>query len=556
MTTNILPTELHLLPNEIDLSSPKSFPEIIFEKKQTQPKPDPETGKTEKPQTYNTAPLIYNHFNKKTKKYVPQTRWLVKGPVMTSRGGIVAESKQGRWGAYILCSSLDPKDPGMSEFLGSPLDLSAWLKMPEESTDDTVGRDAIGFMQNLHLRCMEYAFPVRKNLGMDSVKKADSFESVFKSPIKWKTDANGNPVEGAPASAFWKVFLMGDPNKLTTRKATFSIPDPSSKTGETVLPWRYLQECEMTFEPLLLIKSCYAGGGKGSIQIEIVSAVVHDFKRLNSEGQQKELIEKYTEDTTLVSKLAEQLEQMKELLGDTTSNSTKKSTDEGKKKLPSKSKKDDDDEEDDDKLFKNKKLPPKGKSVKNVDDDEEDDDALFKKKKLPLPKPKDIDEDEEEDTKSKTKSKDKQKEKAKVKDVDEDEEEDSKSKSKSKEKAKVKDVDEDEEEEEDSKKKSKPKEKTKAKDADEEEESSKTKLKEKSKEKTKTKDTDEEEEEDSKAKSKEKPKEKAKVNDDDDDVKPLSPKKPPVNKKKVEEKKKEEVEDSDDDADDDQEELE
>lgn len=389
--------EIHLMPSQIDLSNPKSFPPIKFEKKTTQPKKDESTGQTEAPQSYNTAPLNYNHKNPKTNKYEKQERWLVQAPKMKSRGGLVAAKKNGRWGCYIVCSSLDLKTEGMAEFLGQSIDIEDWMNMPEVSTEDTLGKKDVGFMQNLYLRLAEQAYVERASIGLGSVKKANSMEASFKNPVKWPTDSSGNVIPGSAPTMLFKVFLMGDPAKSNTRKAIFSIPDPTSKTGERPIPWEYLQEAEIEFEPLVCFKSVYAGGGKASIQMEIVSAVLHSFVRLNSQCDQKELIEKYSTDEKLTTKLNEQLQQMMDLMGDSTSSSSSKKTPEEdtkkdtKKKLPPPPAKKPS-EDDDDNSSKKKKLPaPK----KQDDDDDDIPDSPVKKdkKKLALPKKQDDDDD-------------------------------------------------------------------------------------------------------------------------------------------------------------------
>ena len=51
------------------------------------------------------------------------------------------------------------------------------------------------------------------------------------------------------------------------------------------------------------MKSIYSGGGKASIQMEIISAVVTSFIRLNTKGEQKDVIEKYNKDEEVVARV-------------------------------------------------------------------------------------------------------------------------------------------------------------------------------------------------------------------------------------------------------------
>jgi len=392
--------ELHLMPSEIDLSTTKSFPKIKFEKKTTQPKTNKDTNETEAPQSYNTATIIYKHLNPTTNKYEKQERWLVQAPVMKSRGGLVAAKKNGRWGCYVVCSNLDLKIEGMKEFLGQSLELDDWLDMPDKSTKDALGKNDVGFLQNLYMRCSEQAYEDRDSLGLTAAKKPNMMGAVFKNPVKWPTDSRGDVIPGASPTILLKVFLMGDPSKKNTRKAIFSIPAPGTKTGEQVLPWEFLQEAEIEFEPLIQIKSVYAGGGKASLQMEIISAIVHSFVRLNTRGEQTELIEKYSGNEELTRKLMDQMQQMQDLLGDTSllipankDDSKKNKTDDSdkkeKKKLPPPKK---DDEDDEPKKDKKKLLPPK----KQDDDESELETPRPKKEKPKLLPPKKQDDDESE----------------------------------------------------------------------------------------------------------------------------------------------------------------
>ena len=52
------------------------------------------------------------------------------------------------------------------------------------------------------------------------------------------------------------------------------------------ISWNLLQNVEMKFIPLLYIKRMYVGGGKGSIQIELVSAIVTSIHARNTTTRQ------------------------------------------------------------------------------------------------------------------------------------------------------------------------------------------------------------------------------------------------------------------------------
>jgi hypothetical protein len=295
-------TDTQLKASQCSLDG-EHFPAPVFEQKKSQPKVDKETGKLGEQATYYSAPLIYKREDPKTGKLIPMQRFLVEGPEMNSDGGIRAKKNdEGRWQASIYCSH-KVADESIRAFAGHAPDIEDFMKMTDEEKNE------VPFIARLHFTCLAYAFDERGKIGVTGVKTRSAFEAIFKSPLRHQTGSDGIPIEGTNTSKYYNITLRGDPSKKGTRKAMFSIPS-DNKEGEIVLPWDYLMEANVTFKPLIHLKSIYCGGGKMSIQMEVVGAVVTNFEPLDTRGAQVETIARMREDNALVSKLAEQLANM------------------------------------------------------------------------------------------------------------------------------------------------------------------------------------------------------------------------------------------------------
>lgn len=309
----------------------QTFPKLVFERKESQQKPDPETGKLSDKVTYYSAPLAFNYKNPKNGKMMRAPRMLIQGPKMKSNGGIQLKENNGRMQASMWCSH-DMTDEKINNFIGYPVEPDDWIKMPDISTDEEDGRDSIGFMSNLHQMCMDSAYECRGSIGVTGIKNRSAFEAIFKNPYKFRHNPDGTVVPGCNPSKYYNLYLMGDIRKKGHRKAIMSIP-ANNKDGETVLDWAFLKDADVEFIPLFNFKSVYCGGGKLSLQMEIVSAVITSFVKQDSKGKQVETIQALREDKALLNTLQDQLaEMMKSMDGDSTKSEEKKTDPEPEQK--------------------------------------------------------------------------------------------------------------------------------------------------------------------------------------------------------------------------------
>lgn len=97
-----------------------------------------------------------------------------------------------------------------------------------------------------------------------------------------RDDASGEPIPGRAPAIFLKLFSRGKPPMVEQTLFT----DLAGKA----IPWTLLVGVEMTFIPLFHFKKIYIGGGKPSIQWEIVSAIVTNIKGRNTSTRQTDTL--------------------------------------------------------------------------------------------------------------------------------------------------------------------------------------------------------------------------------------------------------------------------
>jgi hypothetical protein len=167
-----------------------------------------------------------------------------------------------------------------------------------------------GFLRPLHKKCLEAMFPVRGKLGIN-VKNIDAMESSLALPFKIFIDQNTNEeIKGKNPVKYFPLINSGKEGSATRRETSFNTPVKDERGNFIVIPWRDLNNVTMQFVPTFCFKSIYYGSGKGSIQFEMVSAIVHDIvpNTANVTEKQKNDLEALSHDEVLSRKLKAQLE--------------------------------------------------------------------------------------------------------------------------------------------------------------------------------------------------------------------------------------------------------
>jgi hypothetical protein len=101
----------------------------------------------------------------------------------------------------------------------------------------------------------------------------------LKNPIyRPRDEMTGDIIQGRAPSMFLKLFSRGKAPMVEQTLFTGLDGKP--------IPWKLLEGVEMRFIPLLHIKRMYVGGGKASIQMEVLSAIVTSVKARNTTPKQ------------------------------------------------------------------------------------------------------------------------------------------------------------------------------------------------------------------------------------------------------------------------------
>jgi hypothetical protein len=124
--------------------------------------------------------------------------------------------------------------------------------------------------------------------------------ALFKNPVYLPRDEQGNLREGKNPSIYLKLFKRG--YGATEERTLFT--DLEGKP----IRWELLQGVEMKFIPLVHFEKIYIGGGKASLQMKVVSAVVTYVAARNTVTRQTDTIKNIvTTNPKAAETLAEQI---------------------------------------------------------------------------------------------------------------------------------------------------------------------------------------------------------------------------------------------------------
>lgn len=115
------------------------------------------------------------------------------------------------------------------------------------------------------------------NFNASSPQMAEA--TGLKNPIyRARDEVTGEVIQGRSPSMFLKLFSRGKPPLIEQTLFTGLDGKP--------IPWALMKGVEMKFIPLIHVKRIYVGGGKASIQMEVISAVVTSIRARNTTSLQ------------------------------------------------------------------------------------------------------------------------------------------------------------------------------------------------------------------------------------------------------------------------------
>jgi len=143
----------------------------------------------------------------------------------------------------------------------------------------------INTMDNLYQGTAFILNTMKVQVGLRHFNMEAAEATGLKRPIYRPYDkVTGDPIQGRAPSMFLKLFRRG--------KAPFAEETLFTGLDEKPIPWTLLQNVEMRFIPLIHVKRIYVGGGKASIQMEVVSAVVTSIRARGSATRQTGTIQR------------------------------------------------------------------------------------------------------------------------------------------------------------------------------------------------------------------------------------------------------------------------
>jgi hypothetical protein len=224
-------------------------------------------------QKYNDIALQYNYG---TKEQPRVSEFFMEWPEVYSNGGIIKK---------------DEAAPGGK----SKTSYSVNVALPQQ------GETAVLIQRicEVHAAC---AYIINSYKGALKLYNFDEKnpEALFKHPVYWPRDEQGKPREGKNPSIYLKLFKRGF--GASEEKSLFT--DLEGKP----LKWELLQGVEMKFVPLVHFEKIYIGGGKCSLQMKVVSAVVTYIAARNTVTRQTETIKNIvTTNPKAAETLAEQI---------------------------------------------------------------------------------------------------------------------------------------------------------------------------------------------------------------------------------------------------------
>jgi hypothetical protein len=221
---------------------------------------------------YNQVPLLYNYGTKENPRL---TDFQFEGCEVTTKRGIQTSKGQSGRDEHSIAVTFNTSDPEQ-------------LKL-------------IAAMTEVHAGSAQILQNVRGAVGMPHFQAALAEAANYKNPVYYPRDKmSGELIPGRAPSMFFKLFSRGT--------APFVQQTLFTGLDGKPIPWTMLRNVEMTFIPLLHFKKIYVGGGKASLQFEMVSAVVTSIKACGSSTSQEDTIKRVLQkNPELLEKVASQL---------------------------------------------------------------------------------------------------------------------------------------------------------------------------------------------------------------------------------------------------------
>ena len=237
---------------------------------------DSQNGKV----NYKEVPIQYNYG---TVDHPIIDSCFIECPEVLSYGGVQCERK-----------TLPPKSEGDPPYLQEKYSMMFTFDLQNQECVDCLGK-----IDEMH-RAAAYAFGAHKGkVGMYDFDP-ERPGSTFKNPLYYKRDqVTGERIKGRNPTLWVKL------NHWKNNKTLFT------DLNENPIDWSLLTDVEVKMIPLIHVEKIYVGGGKASLQLKLVSAVITDVAALNTKTRQTRTIDRLKKRKGLADTVASQLAQLR-----------------------------------------------------------------------------------------------------------------------------------------------------------------------------------------------------------------------------------------------------
>lgn len=226
--------------------------------------------------SYKEIPLTYNYA---TPENPIVDSLYFECPEVTCFGGIKSEIKE-----------FSARKDGESDYVREKHSMMFTFNLQDSECVDCLGK-----WDELHKGTAQVLNKHKGKVGLYSFNPDHPGEQ-YKHPIYYKMDPNTcERIKGRNPTIWVKL------NHWNTNKTLFTDVD------ENPIDWSLLKDVEIKLIPLLHIEKIYVGGGKASLQIKLVSAVVTDIVPINTRTRQTRTIDRLKKRKGLAQNVAAQL---------------------------------------------------------------------------------------------------------------------------------------------------------------------------------------------------------------------------------------------------------
>ena len=230
--------------------------------------------------SYKEVPLTYNYG---TEEAPIIDSCYFECPEVKSFGGIQSERK-----------TLPPKKEGDPPYIQEKHSMMFTFNLQDEECVACLDK-----WDELHKATAHALAKYKGKVGLYSFVPEHPGQ-LYKHPIYYKMDPNTcERVKGRNPSLWVKL------NHWKNNSTLFTDIEGNP------IDWELLRNVEVTMVPLIHIEKIYVGGGKASLQIKLVSAVVTSIVEINTQTRQTRTLDRLKKKKGLANSVASQLAQLR-----------------------------------------------------------------------------------------------------------------------------------------------------------------------------------------------------------------------------------------------------